>query len=129
MQDWKTYEGWGALTHASIPQQPGEEGSSRSLILSLLVDHCLLPHPAQLAQLNHRQPAYPVGSLIQRITVDSLLMVIRELLDAKDPEQHFQRLTDTLAKHFSLAHSEKHLVGRDLGRLEPTPALKYKAAA
>ena len=124
VQDWKTYEGWGALT-----KQPGEEGSSRSLILSLLVDHCLLLHPAQLAQLNHRQPAYTVGSLIQRIKVDSLLTVIRELLDAKDPEQHFQRLADTLAQHFSLAHSEKHLVGRDLGRLEPTPALKYKAAA
>lgn len=124
VQDWKTYEGWGALT-----KQPGEEGSSRSLILSLLVDHCLLLHPGQLAQLNHRQPAYTVGSLIQRIKVDSLLMVIRELLDAKDPEHHFQRLADTLAKHFSLAHSEKHLVGRDLGRLEPTPALKYKAVA
>jgi hypothetical protein len=124
VQDWKTYEGWGALT-----KQPGEEGSSRSLILSLLVDHCLLLHPAHLAQLTHRQPAYTVGSLIQRIKVDSLLMVIRELLDAKDPEHHFQRLADTLAKHFSLAHSEKHLVGRDLGRLEPTPALKYKAAA
>jgi len=124
VQDWKTYEGWGALT-----KQPGEEGSSRSLILSLLVDHCLLLHPAQLAQLNHRQPAYTVGSLIHRIKVDSLLTVIRELLDAKDPEHHFQRLADTLAQHFSLAHSEKHLVGRDLGRLEPTPALKYKAAA
>lgn len=45
VQDWKTYEGWGALT-----KQPGEEGSSRSLILSLLVDHCLLLHPAQLAK-------------------------------------------------------------------------------
>jgi hypothetical protein len=67
VQDWKTYEGWGALT-----KQPGEEGSSRSLILSLLVDHCLLLHPAQLAQLNHRQPAYTVGSLIHRIKVDSL---------------------------------------------------------
>jgi hypothetical protein len=124
VQDWKTYEGWGALT-----KQPGEEGSSRSLILSLLVDHCLLLHPAQLAQLNHRQPAYTVGSLIHRIKVDSLLTVIRELLDAQDPEQHFQRFADTLAQHFSLEHSEKHLVGRDLGRLEPTPALKYKAAA
>ena len=36
VQDWKAYEGWGALT-----KQPGEEGSRRSVILSLLVDHCL----------------------------------------------------------------------------------------
>jgi len=49
--DWKTYEGWGALT-----KQPGEEGSSRSLILSLLVDHCLLVHPHQLAQVESKQP-------------------------------------------------------------------------
>jgi hypothetical protein len=35
-QEWKAYEGWGTLT-----KQRGEEGSSRSLILSLLVDHCL----------------------------------------------------------------------------------------
>jgi hypothetical protein len=55
--------------------------------------------------------------------------VIRELLDAADPEHPFQRLADPLAQPFSLAHSETHWVGRDLGRLEPTPALKYKAAA
>jgi hypothetical protein len=74
----------------------------------------------------------PIGRLRQavRFKADSLgLTPPRELLDAKDPEHHFQRLADTLAKHFSLAHSEKHWVGRDLGRLEPTPALKYKAAA
>jgi hypothetical protein len=43
--------------------QPGAEGSSRSLILSLLVDQCLFLHPDQLAQLKHRQPAFTVGSL------------------------------------------------------------------
>jgi hypothetical protein len=32
--DWKGNEGWGKMT-----KQPGEEGSNRSLILSLLVDH------------------------------------------------------------------------------------------
>ena len=65
-QDWKAHEGWGALT-----QQRGAEGSSRSLILSLLVDHCLLLHPDQLAQLEQQQPAYTVSSLISRIKVDS----------------------------------------------------------
>jgi len=39
-EDWKGYEGWSALT-----LQPGAEGSGRSLILSLLVDQCLLLHP------------------------------------------------------------------------------------
>lgn len=123
IQDWKGYEGWGALT-----KQPGEEGSSRGLILSLLVDHCLLLHPAQLAQLNHRQPAFTVGSLIDRIKVDSLLEVFREILTTADPAQQLQQLSETLAECFDLRPSEKHMVGRDLGRLAPSPSLKYKAA-
>lgn len=122
-QDWKAYEGWNALT-----KQPGEEGSSRSLILSLLVDHCLLLHPDQLAQIKNRQPAWTVGSLINRVKSDSLLTVIRDLLATDDPRQQLQRLADTLAAHFPLQPSAKHMVGRDLGRLEPTPSLKYKAA-
>jgi hypothetical protein len=122
IQDWKGYEGWGALT-----KQPGAEGSSRGLILSLLVDHCLLLHPAQLAQLNHRQPAFTVGSLINRIKVDSLLEVVRTTLAAADPAHQLQQLSDTLAACFDLRPSEKHLVGRDLGRMAPSPSLKYKA--
>jgi hypothetical protein len=70
-----------------------------------------------------------VGSLINRIKVDSLLAVIRELLMTDHPEQQLAQLADTLAQQFALAPSEKHLAGRDLGRLEPTPSLKYKAAA
>jgi hypothetical protein len=58
VQDWKAHEGWGKLT-----KQPGEEGSRRSLILSLLVDHGLFFHPEQHAQLNNNRPAYTVGSL------------------------------------------------------------------
>ena len=122
IQDWKGYEGWGALT-----KQPGVEGSRRGLILSLLVDHCLLLHPAQLAQLKHRQPAFTVGSLINRIKVDSLLEVVRTLLAAADPAHQLQQLSDTLAACFDLQPSEKHLIGRDLGRMAPSPSLKYKA--
>jgi hypothetical protein len=123
-EDWKGYEGWSALT-----MQPDAEGSSRSLILSLLVDQCLLLHPDQLAQLKHRQPAFTVGSLINRIKVESVLTVIHEVLTAPDPEHHLQQLSDTLVQYFDLRPSEKHMVGRDLGRLEPSPSLKYKAAA
>ena len=123
-QDWKAHAGWGALT-----KQRGADGSRQSLILSLLVDHCLLLHPDQQARLEQQQPAYTVGSLINRIKVDSLLAVIRELLMTEHPEQRLAQLADTLVQQFALAPSEKHLAGRDLGRLEPTPSLKYKAAA
>ena len=122
--DWKAYEGWGALT-----KQPGEEGSSRSLILSLVVDHCLLLHPDQLAQVENKQPAYTVGSLRNRVQVESLLTFIRELITAENPAQELQHLAHQLQEQFELNLSSKHLGHREWGRLEPTPALKYRAAA
>jgi hypothetical protein len=122
--DWKAHEGWGALT-----KQPGEEGSSRSLILSLLVDHCLLLHPDQLAQIENKQPAYTVGSLSSRVKVDSLLTIIRELVTANNPVEQLQRLAQQLEELFPLNPSDKHMVNRNMGRLEPTPSLKRKALA
>ncbi len=124
IQDWKAHEGWGTLT-----KQPGEEGSSRSLILSLLVDHCLLLHPDQLAQFERKQPAYTVGSLINRIKVESLLDVIGDIVASDHPAQQLAQLAERLTEQNALAPSEKHMIGRDLGRMEPTPSLKYKAAA
>lgn len=121
--DWKAYEGWGALT-----KQPDEQGSSRSLTLSLLVDHCLLLHPDQLAQLENKLPAYTVGSLSNRVKVDSLLGVIRELVSSEHPQRELQRLADQLQELFPLNLSAKHMAHRQMGRLEPTPSLKYKAA-
>jgi hypothetical protein len=123
-QDWKAHEGWGNLTKLQ-----GDEGSSWGLILSLLVDHCLLVQPDQLAQLKLKQPAFTVGSLINRIKVDCLLDVIHDLLAAKDPKQELSKLADTLTEQFALMPSGKHMVGRDLGRQEPSPSLKYKAIA
>jgi hypothetical protein len=40
-EDWKLYEGWGQLA-----KQPDYEGSSQSLILSLLLDHWHRIHPS-----------------------------------------------------------------------------------
>lgn len=123
-EDWKQYEGWGQLT-----KQPDEEGSSRSLILSLLLDHCLLFHPRQLARLQNKLPAYTVGSLRDKTRVECLLEFIRDLLSAPDPQEKLNLLTETVENVFQLAPSKKHMGGRDLGRLEPTPSLKYRAKA
>jgi hypothetical protein len=124
IQDWKAHEGWGSLT-----QQTGEEGSRQSLILSLLADHCLLLHPLQRARIEHNLPAYTVGSLINQIKVDCWSDVIWDLLSDDDPREALTRLTDTLKKQvFPLNLSKKHMINRDLGRLEPTPSLKYRAA-
>jgi len=114
--------GWGQLT-----KQPDKDGSSRSLILSLLLDHCLILHPEQLARIKNKQPAATVGSLQQKTQVDSLLAFIRRLLTAEDPKAKIEQLSSTLEELFQLAGSKKHLNTRELGRLEPTPSLKYRA--
>ncbi|KOR28001.1 transposase, partial [Achromatium sp. WMS2] len=59
-EDWKLYEGWGQMA-----KQWDEDGSTRSLILSLLLDHALLLHPEQLARLENNLPMCTVGSLRQ----------------------------------------------------------------
>jgi len=123
-QDWKANEGWGQLTKLQ-----GVEGSSHGLFLSLLVDHCLLLHPDQLALLKHNKPAFTVGSLINTVKIESLLATIRTVLAADDPEQKLAEMADQLAKLFPLETSEKHMAGRELGRQEPTPSLKYHAKA
>ena len=120
-EDWKLYEGWGQLA-----KQPDYEGSSRSLILSLLLDHCLLLHPEQRTRLENQQPAVTVGSLRQRIQVESLLAFIRRLLRVENPTGQLEQLSQTITEVFQLSPSKKHMNNRELGRLEPSKSLKYK---
>ena len=121
-QDWKTYEGWGQLA-----KQPGEDGSRRGVVLSLLCDHCLLCHPEQLARIEDRQPALTVGSLCETIKLESLLDCLWQMASSDDPPAHFQKLATHARSVFTPRASSKHMVGRDLGRLQPTPALVYRA--
>ncbi|MBA4419517.1 MAG: transposase, partial [Syntrophus sp. (in: bacteria)] len=112
-QDWKGNEGWDSLT-----KQPGEDGSSRGLILSLLVDHCLFFHPDQLARLENKLPAYTVGSLTAKIKVECLLSVIEGIVSSDSPVERFKEFANSLGKNAAmLSPSTKHMVGRDLGKL------------
>lgn len=123
LADWKLYEGWGQLA-----KQPDEEGSSKSLILSLLLDHALLLHPEQRTRLSNQAPACTVGSLRQHCRCEAFLEVVRGLLAADDPAEQFARLAEKVKTLFPLAPSSKHMSGRDLGRQEPTPSLRHRAA-
>jgi DDE superfamily endonuclease len=122
IQDWKGHEGWAQLT-----KQPGEEGARQSVILSLLVDHSLFLHPDQQAQLKNNLPAYTVGSLRAHVQVMSLVDVIEELVSCENPQDQLKRLTQSLHDIFTFNRSKKHMIGRQLGRLGPTPSLKYRA--
>jgi hypothetical protein len=123
-EDWKMYEGWGQLT-----KLPGEEGSSHGLILSLLLDHCLLFHPEQVTRLENKMPAATVGSLLQKVRIESLVDFIQDLVSSQNPKERIKLLSKRLKEVFLLNPSKKHMVGRDLGRLESTPSLVNKARA
>jgi hypothetical protein len=122
VQDWKSHEGWSQLT-----KQPGEESARQSVILSLLVDHALVVHPDQHAQLTHHLPAYTVGSLRANVQVECLVTIIESLVSSDTPQEPLHRFTHALHQVFAVGHSKKHMVQRQLGRLEPTPSLKYRA--
>jgi hypothetical protein len=122
IQDWKSYEGWSQLT-----KQPGAEGACHSVILSLLVDHSLFMHPDQQAQLKNNRSAYTVGSLRAYVQAECLIAVIDDLVSADHPQDQLQRFTQALHEVFALGQSTKHMIQRQLGRLEPTPSLKDRA--
>jgi len=123
-EDWKSYEGW-----AQLAKQPDEEGSSRGLTLSLLLDLCLLLHPEQLARVEHKLPAYTVGSLQRRTQMEVLLAYVQQLLQETNPTEKLTQLGELVQEVFQLRPSGKHMSGRELGRLEPTPSLLYRAIA
>jgi len=120
-EDWKLYEGWGREA-----RQFDEEGSVRGLILSLLLDHALLLHPEQKARLENKLPAYTVGSLLRLSQIQTLLEFIKSILQFKNPHEKLQEIANLIKDVFKLRESDKHMIGRDLGRLEPTPSLRYK---
>jgi DDE superfamily endonuclease len=124
IEDWKSYEGW-----AQLAKQTGEEGTSHGLSLSLLLDLCLLLHPRQLAQVEHKLPAYTVGSLLRMMQMESLLRHVEQLLQSTNPAEQLTQMAALVREFFTLKPSGKHMSGRDLGRLEPTPSLVYRAIA
>lgn len=119
-QDWKSYEGWDQLA-----KQPGKEGSKRSLILSLLLDLSLFFHPEQLAQLENQLPACTVGSLQEIVKLECLFKFVQDLIDASDPRQQLHYLMMQASHLFKPNLSKKHMIGRSIGRLDFTGALKY----
>ena len=120
-EDWKLYEGWGREA-----RQFDEEGAVCGLILSLLLDHALILHPEQTARLENKLPAYTVGSLQRMSQVETLIEFIKSILQDQNPGEKLKKIARLIKDVFQLTPSTKHMIGRDLGRLEPTPALVYK---
>jgi hypothetical protein len=124
-EDWKICEGWGRLT-----KHTGEKGSRRGVIVSLLVDHCLLFHPDQQAFIDDNLTACTVGSLIRRIRIECFLQFVRDMIINEEKSRKLDDLAEILKNEiYRLEPSSKHMSGRKMERLEPTPSLKYKNAA
>ena len=124
IQDWKSYEGW-----CQLAKQTGIDGSCRGVILSLLVDHCLLLHPEQIALIENKLPAATVGSLRDKERATAIIESIESLVSDKKSSEIIRHLKNSIADVIPLRKSSKHMSGRDLGRLKPTASLKYRAAA
>lgn len=121
IEDLKVHEGWGSAT-----KQPGVDGSRKGLTLSLLCDHCLLLHPEQLARVKHKQPLFTIGSLQRHLQMQSFISWLSQWLDTDEFTSKLAQLTEAIKPLFPLQPSGKHMNTRELGRLEPSPSLRYR---
>ena len=112
-----------------MSKQHGVDGATRGVTLSLLCDHLLLLHPLQSARFKNNQPGMPVGCLIEHINAEALVESVHDIVTAEDPNQALKKFKEVLHESLPVRQTTKHLVGRDLGRMEPTPSLRYQKAA
>lgn len=104
IQDWKSYEGWHQLA-----KQRGIEGSERGLTLSLLCDHALHFHKDQLALFENKEPAITVGSIREKIMMESLCAFIEKIINSENPKAMFNEYVDQISQIFELRSSIKHM--------------------
>jgi hypothetical protein len=122
--DWKAHGGWNKLS-----KQQGVDSATNGVTLSLLCDHLLILHPLQSALIKNKQPGMSVGCLVERINAEALLDGVNHIVNAEDPAMELRKFSEALENSMPNYKSSKHLAGRDLGRMEPTPSLRYQKAA
>ncbi len=104
IQDWKMYEGWNQMA-----KQTGEEGSCRGATLSLLVDHALLLHNEQKVLHENKQPAATVGSLRNKVMMESLTAFIEKIVFSDNPKAMFDEYVKQISELFTINFSTKHM--------------------
>jgi hypothetical protein len=106
-QDWKTYEAW-----SNLAKQQGVEGSSRCVILSLLLDHSFFLHEAQRPCIENKLPLHTIGSLTQKCRLQIMFNAISSIFKSPKPEEAFEEIKKSLEMTISLEKSEKHMSHR-----------------
>jgi hypothetical protein len=61
--------------------------------------------------------------------METVLAYVQQLLQEANPAKKLTQLGELVKEVLALRPSEKHMSGRDLGRLEPTASLRYRAMA
>ena len=117
IQDWKSYEGWNQLA-----MQRGIDGSEHGLLISLLSDHALHFHPDQTDLHKNKGPAATVGSLREKVMMESLTAFIEEIVTNENPQALFDKYSKKISQLFQLKSSVKHMNGADMGALQPMNA-------
>jgi hypothetical protein len=92
--------------------------------------HSLFFHPAQLAQIENKLPAYTVGSLTGKVKVEGILAIFEQIISSEAPMDRFKEFAASLEDNvIALNSSSKHMVGRELGKFESSSSLKHRNAA
>lgn len=114
IQDWKSYEGWDQLA-----MQRGIDGSEHGVIISLLSDHALHFHQEQIGLYKNKELAATVGSLREKIMMESLTAFIENIVTSTDPKKAFDEYSAKISAFFQLKSSLKHMRGIDMAGLQP----------
>ncbi|NGX34928.1 MAG: hypothetical protein K1060chlam1_01290, partial [Candidatus Anoxychlamydiales bacterium] len=111
-QDWKTYEAW-----SNLAKQQGIEGSSRCVILSLLLDHSFFLHEDQRPCIENKLPLHTIGSLTENCRLQIIFNAISSILKSPEPQKVFENIKNSLEMTMSLRKSEKHMSHRGFKKI------------
>lgn len=117
IQDWKANEGWSQLA-----MQRDIDGSEHGLLISLLSDHALHFHPAQIGLYQNNELAATVSSLREKVMMESLMSFIETIINSDTPSALFDDYSTKIKELFSLKNSIKHMRGADVGKLDTEAA-------
>jgi hypothetical protein len=70
---------------------------------------------------------FTIGSLQRRLKITAFMAWLEPWLEGEGGADRIAQLTEAILPLVPLQVSEKHMSGRDLGRLKSTPGLAYRA--
>lgn len=121
IEDIQLFCGYGQLS-----MQRGEVGACRGVILSFLLSHFLLWHPLQWNLYRAHQPLATVGSLKNRLQLESFKQSIRQAFESPDPKKFFKKWVGKMEKLVELRSSRKHMNGHEIQEVRGSPSLERK---